>query len=101
MTITSVTPNPASNGVEVTVVLATSPGAATVIRITDPGGGIANQRRYGADDQGAVIHLYVISGAPGTWMVQAAAAASVADLLILQQNLIPGPYYDATTFTVQ
>ena len=95
------TPNPAANGVEVTIVLATAPGAATGIRITNPSAGIANQRRSAADGQGAVIHRYVVAGDPGTWMVQAVAAATVADLLVLQQNPVPGPYYDAVTFTVQ
>ncbi len=101
MTITSVTPNPAANGVEVTIVLATAPGAVVAIRITGPGGGIANQRSFAADGQGIAIHQYVVAGSPGTWTVQAAAAATVADLLVLQQSLVPGPYYDDATFTVQ
>ena len=80
--------------------LETAPGAVVAIRITDPGGGIANQRSFTADGQGIAIHQYVIAGSPGTWTVQA-AAATVADLLVLQQSLVPGPYYDDATFAVQ
>jgi hypothetical protein len=96
-----VSPEPAANGVEVTIVFETAPTAAIGMQIMDEEGTIKAQAQLTAGDDGIATYAYVVDGDPGTWTVDGAAAASVQGLLALQLNPVAGPHSDDATFTVE
>ncbi len=98
--IASVAPNPAKVGDKVTITFNTQPGNVIGLQVTAPNGQIAIQTQLTAGGDGTATLDQVVN-TPGTWKVEAAAGRTVADLLALQLNPVPGPHSDDATFEVQ
>ncbi len=98
--IVSVEPNPAKVGDKVTITFETQPGNVIGLQVTAPNGQIAIQTQLTAGGDGTATLDQVVN-TPGTWKVEAAAGRTVADLLALQLNPVPGPHSDDATFEVQ
>ena len=101
LTIISVSPSPAKVGDQVTVTFKTQPGAAIGIQITDSAGKIVAQTMLTAGSDGTATHKQPIAGPTGAWRVEAAAGATIQDLLRLQASPTAGPQTAVATFQVQ
>ena len=101
LTIASILPKPAKVGDSVTITFETRAGAVIGFQITDPQGQTAAQTLVTAGSDGTATYELTIDGPPGTWLVEAAAGASIADLLRLQASPSPGPQTADATFEVQ
>ncbi len=101
LAISSVLPNPANVGDEVTITFKTQPMALIGFQITDAAGNIASQNVVTAGADGTATFAYTVAEPKGTWNVEAAAGATAADLLRLQASPTPGPETADTTFEVQ
>ena len=101
LTISSVSPNPAKIGDQVTVTFRTQPAAVIGFQITDSQGTIVAQTMATAGSDGMATYNQAIAGPQGTWLVEAAAGATIQDLLRLQAAPTPGPEAADATFEVQ
>lgn len=101
LAISSVLPNPASVGDEVTITFKTQPLAIIGFQITDAAGNIAAQDMVTAGADGSATYTYAVAEPKGTWTVEAAAGATIEALLQLQAAPTPGPQTADTTFEVQ
>jgi hypothetical protein len=99
--IPSVVPSPAHLGEEAVVTFKTAPGAIIGFTILDGAGQIAAQTNVTAGADGIATYGLVLTGAKGTWLVQAAAGATIDDLLRLQASPTAGPYSADFSFEVQ
>jgi hypothetical protein len=90
--VESVEPATVMLGDTVTVTFVTSPGAVIGLRVLDAEGSVFSQDQLTAGDDGRAPYDFVADGAAGTWLVSAAAGATVQDLLALQASPVPGPY---------
>jgi hypothetical protein len=90
--VESVEPEAVQLGDTVTVTFVTSPGAVIGLRVFDGEGSVVSQDQLTAGDDGRAPYDFVAEGAVGTWLVSAAAGATVQDLLALQASPVPGPY---------
>ena len=86
LTISSISPNPASVGGEVTITFKTDPRAVIGFQVTDSQGKIVAQAMVVADTEGTATYKQAIAGPPGAWRVQAAAGRSSGDLMALQAS---------------
>ena len=102
LTISSISPTPAKIGDQVTVTFRTQPEAVIGLQITDSQGETVAQTMVIVDSDGTATYTtQAISGPQGTWRVEAAAGATVEDLLQLQAAPTPGPETANATFEVQ
>ncbi len=101
LTISSISPNPAKVGDQLTITFKTQPGNVIGFQITDSQGSTVAQNLVTAGSDGMATFTQTISGPTGTWDVQGAAAASVNDLLRLQAAPTAGPETADATFQVQ
>lgn len=90
--VESVEPAAVMLGDTVTVTFVTSPGAVIGLRVLDAEGSVVSQDQLTAGEDGKAPYDFVAEGAAGTWLVSAAAGATVQDLLALQASPVPGPY---------
>ena len=86
LTISSISPNPASVGGEVTITFKTDPRAVIGFRISDPQRKAVAEAMAVADSEGTATYKQAIAGPVGTWRVQAAAGRSTGDLMKLQAS---------------
>jgi len=101
LTISSISPNPAKIGDEVTVTFRSQPEAVIGFQITDSQGTIVAQTMATAGSDGTATYKQPIEGPHGTWRVEAAAGATIQDLLRLQAAPTPGPETADGTLEVQ
>jgi ABC-type glycerol-3-phosphate transport system substrate-binding protein len=101
LSISSISPDPAQVGDEVTIVFETQPTAVVGLQIIDPQGQTVAQTQLTAGSDGTATYSDAFQGPAGTWRVEAAAAATVPDLLALQLAPTPGPYSAEGTFEIQ
>jgi ABC-type glycerol-3-phosphate transport system substrate-binding protein len=101
LSISSISPDPAQVGDEVTIIFETQPTAVIGLQIIDPQGQTVVQTQLTAGSDGTATFKQALDGPTGTWMVDAAAGATVADLLALQVAPTPGPYSADATFEMQ
>jgi hypothetical protein len=101
LSITSVSPDPASPGDEVAIVFETAPDALIGLQITDSEGNTVAQTQLTAGPDGIATYQHIVDVPAGTWLVEAAAGATVQDLLALQLNPVAGPHSDEASFEVQ
>lgn len=101
LSITSVTPDPAAPGDEVAIVFETAPDAVIGLQVTDSEGNTVAQTQLTAGPDGIVTYHHIVDVPAGTWLVEAAAGATVQDLLALQLNPVAGPHSDEASFDVQ
>lgn len=99
--ITSVFPEQARLGDEAFVTFETAPDAVIGFTILDGAGQTAAQDNVTAGSDGVATYSLVLSGAKGTWLVQAAAGATINDLLRLQASPVGGAYSDDFSFVVE
>jgi hypothetical protein len=101
LTIASISPTPAKIGDQVTVTFKTQPGAVVGFQITDSQGKSVAQTLVLVSSDGTATYTLAITGPQGTWRVEAAAGATIDDLLRLQAAPTPGPETATATFEVQ
>ena len=101
LTIASISPTPAKIGDQVTVTFRTQPGAVIGFQITDSQGKTVVQKLMTVGSDGTATYEQTIAGPQGTWRVEAAAGATIDDLLQLQAAPTPGPETANATFEVQ
>jgi ABC-type glycerol-3-phosphate transport system substrate-binding protein len=101
LSISSISPNPAQVGDEVTITFETQPTAVIGLQITDAQGETVVQTQLTAGSDGTVTFEDALEGPTGTWSIEAAAGATVPDLLALQIAPTPGPHSAKATFEMQ
>jgi hypothetical protein len=101
LSVSSVSPDPAQVGDEVTITFETQPTAVIGLQIKDPQGQTVVQTQLTAGSDGTATFKDVLQGPTGTWLVEAAAGATVQDLLALQMAPTPGPHSAEATFEMQ
>jgi ABC-type glycerol-3-phosphate transport system substrate-binding protein len=101
LSITSVSPDPAAPGDEVAIVFETAPGAEIGLQVTDSEGNTVAQTQLTAGPDGIATYHHIVDVPAGAWLVEAAAGATVQDLLALQLNPVAGPHSDEASFEVQ
>jgi ABC-type glycerol-3-phosphate transport system substrate-binding protein len=101
LSVSSVSPDPAQVGDEVTITFETQPMAVIGLQITDAQGQTVVQTQLTAGSDGTATFKDVLQGPKGTWRVEGAAGATVQDLLALQMAPTPGPHSAEATFEMQ
>lgn len=101
LSITTITPDPAAPGDEVAITFETAPLASIGLQITDSEGNLAAQSSLTAGADGTATFDLTVDDPTGTWLVEAAAGATIEDLLALQLAPVPGPHSAEASFEVQ
>jgi multidrug efflux pump subunit AcrA (membrane-fusion protein) len=99
--VSSISPDPANVGDEVTITFETQPAAQIGLQIKDADGQTVHQGQLTAGSDGTATFTGALQGPTGTWLVEAAAAATVQGLLALQMAPTPGPHSTEATFEMQ
>lgn len=99
--ISSISPNPARVGDQVTITFKSRPGALIGFEITAPKDQSVVQTAVTVGSDGTATYKQQVQGPKGTWQVDATAGASLQDLLRLQTAPTPGPNSASATFEVQ
>ncbi len=84
-----------------TILFKTQPGAVIGFEITDPQARTVAQTMVTAGRDGTASYRQTAEAVPGTWRVEAAAGATIQDLLRLQAQPTSGPETADATFEVQ
>jgi hypothetical protein len=85
----------------VTVTFVTRAGAFIGLQVIDAEGNTVGQQMVTAGSDGKALYDFVAQGAPGSWLISAAAGATIDDLLRLQASPVPGPNTVDRTIEVQ
>jgi ABC-type glycerol-3-phosphate transport system substrate-binding protein len=101
LSVSSISPNPAKVGDEVTITFETQPAAQIGLQIKDAEGQTVIRTNLAAGSDGTATFKDTLQGPTGTWLVEAAAAASVQGLLVLQMAPTPGPHSAEVTFEME
>jgi hypothetical protein len=99
--ISSVSPSAIHVGDTVTVTFVTRAGAFIGLQVIDAEGNTVGQQMVTAGSDGKALYDFVAQGAPGSWLISAAAGATIDDLLRLQASPVPGPNTVDRTIEVQ
>lgn len=99
--IESLEPGAVRLGDSVTVVYVTRARAYIGLQVVDGAGNIVVQDMVTAGSDGRAPYDFVAEGEPGSWMISAAAGATLADLYLLQASPVPGPNTIDREFEVQ
>lgn len=99
--VASVAPSAVHVGDTVTVTFVTRARAVIGLQVIDGAGNTVAQEMVTAGSDGKAPYDFVAEGAPGSWLVSAAAGATIEDLLRLQASPVPGPNTVDRTIEVQ
>jgi hypothetical protein len=99
--IASVSPSTVHVGDRVTVTFSTRAHAVIGLQVVDGAGDTVAQDMVTVGSDGKAPYDFVAQGSPGSWLISAAAGATIEDLLRLQASPVPGPNTVDRTIEVQ